>query len=239
MLIFVYTVLMIVEEISKKLNQSLGTVVSKNHRIRELTLKELLESLICNNTLVAASKDLKIGRSSLTEICKELFPEKESKQYWSTFLYSVVDCKKCSKCSQVLNKEHFKEYANMCNDCLYTYGSDRYYTDKSQHREWNNNWRANNPHKSAESSAKRKANKLSQTPENANLKLIEYIYMYCPSGWHVDHVIPLSKGGLHHEDNLCYLYEPDNLSKKDKMPKEVPDIMAKAIYPLYKDGGFL
>ena len=35
---------------------------------------------------------------------------------------------------------------------------------------------------------------------------------------HVDHIIPLSKGGLHHPDNLQILDGKLNDSKKDKWP---------------------
>ena len=36
-------------------------------------------------------------------------------------------------------------------------------------------------------------------------------------GWHIDHIIPLSKGGTNHYTNLQPLWAIDNLSKKDKL----------------------
>ena len=33
--------------------------------------------------------------------------------------------------------------------------------------------------------------------------------------YHVDHIIPRSKGGLHHEDNVQILLKEDNLAKGD------------------------
>lgn len=42
-------------------------------------------------------------------------------------------------------------------------------------------------------------------PPDADLKLIKRIYENCPSGYHVDHIIALASGGLHHQDNLQYL----------------------------------
>jgi hypothetical protein len=63
---------------------------------------------------------------------------------------------------------------------------------------------------------KRKALKLLATPSWANQSKIKEIYLNCPAGHHVDHIIPL-KGknvrGLHVENNLQYLPEKANLSK--------------------------
>lgn len=68
--------------------------------------------------------------------------------------------------------------------------------------------------------AKRKATKLKQTPDYANLELIRRIYHNCPEGFHVEHMLPLSRGGLHHENNLCYLPEAVNVSKGDRTIEE-------------------
>ena len=73
--------------------------------------------------------------------------------------------------------------------------------------------------------AKRRALKLNQTPVNTSLKEIHSIYKICSdmnklagkASFHVDHIIPLSKGGLHHEDNLQILSAKDNLSKASKI----------------------
>ena len=50
----------------------------------------------------------------------------------------------------------------------------------------------------------------------ANENLIDQIYSNCPKGYQVDHMFPLSKGGDHHESNLCYLPKKVNISKRDK-----------------------
>ena len=36
-------------------------------------------------------------------------------------------------------------------------------------------------------------------------------------GWHLDHIVPLSKGGLHHPDNLQIVRASYNLSKNNKI----------------------
>lgn len=64
--------------------------------------------------------------------------------------------------------------------------------------------------------AYRKARKLQATPRWANLEEIKSIYTNCPSGYHVDHIIPLNNEivcGLHTEDNLQYLTKEENLKK--------------------------
>lgn len=70
-------------------------------------------------------------------------------------------------------------------------------------------------------SANRRARIIKATPQWADMGKIREIYMNCPVGWHVDHIIPLkarrSSGvvasGLHCESNLQYLPAQDNQSK--------------------------
>lgn len=45
---------------------------------------------------------------------------------------------------------------------------------------------------------------------------IKTIYKNCPEGYEVDHIIPLSLGGWHHEDNLQYLLAIENRRKSNK-----------------------
>jgi 5-methylcytosine-specific restriction endonuclease McrA len=59
--------------------------------------------------------------------------------------------------------------------------------------------------------------KKNQTPSDADMELIREIYLNCPEGYEVDHIIPISKGGLHHQDNLQYLTISENRSKGDKI----------------------
>jgi 5-methylcytosine-specific restriction endonuclease McrA len=65
--------------------------------------------------------------------------------------------------------------------------------------------------------AKRRATKINQTPPDADMEKIKEIYKNCPKGYEVDHIHPLSKGGLHHQDNLQYLTMSENRSKGAKI----------------------
>lgn len=52
---------------------------------------------------------------------------------------------------------------------------------------------------------------------DADLQKVKEIYKNCPEGYEVDHIIPLSKGGAHHQDNLQYLLKEENRRKSNKL----------------------
>ena len=56
---------------------------------------------------------------------------------------------------------------------------------------------------------------------NADPKIIKEFYLACPPGHEVDHIIPLSRGGRHHQDNLQYLTIKENRSKNNRLVGEV------------------
>ena len=69
----------------------------------------------------------------------------------------------------------------------------------------------------------RQANKIKATPKWANLEKIKEIYLNCPSGYHVDHITPLTNKnvcGLHVESNLQYLTAKENMKKSNKFTLE-------------------
>lgn len=61
------------------------------------------------------------------------------------------------------------------------------------------------------------AKRFGQTPVDADREKIKAFYAACPDGHEVDHVIPISRGGLHHQDNLQYLPMLDNRRKSNKL----------------------
>ena len=64
-----------------------------------------------------------------------------------------------------------------------------------------------------EVSANYRARLLDQTPEWADRAAIREFYANCPEGYEVDHIIPISRGGLHTLENLQYLTIHENRSK--------------------------
>ncbi len=70
---------------------------------------------------------------------------------------------------------------------------------------------------------KRRAMKLNQSPKltQEEQHRIEILYKWGQLfGWHIDHIKPISKGGLHHPDNLQLISIKQNKSKYNKDPKE-------------------
>ena len=61
------------------------------------------------------------------------------------------------------------------------------------------------------------AKKKNQTPPDADIKAIKEFYFNCPEGYEVDHIIPVSKGGLHTLSNLQYLTIAENRKKSNKI----------------------
>ena len=68
--------------------------------------------------------------------------------------------------------------------------------------------------------AKRRAMKFKATPKWANLDKIKEIYLNCPKGFHVDHIIPLQSKkvcGLHVHNNLRIITAHQNQLKSNSL----------------------
>jgi hypothetical protein len=81
-------------------------------------------------------------------------------------------------------------------------------------------WAKNNRGKYRAKIARRRAALKNATPQWVNHDEITKIYENCPSGYHVDHVIPLNSkivSGLHVPWNLQYLPAYENLSKGNRL----------------------
>jgi 5-methylcytosine-specific restriction endonuclease McrA len=61
------------------------------------------------------------------------------------------------------------------------------------------------------------AKRKDQTPNDVDIKALQNFYLNCPEGHEVDHIIPISKGGLHSLENLQYLTISENRRKSNKI----------------------
>ena len=61
------------------------------------------------------------------------------------------------------------------------------------------------------------AKRKNQTPSDADITVLQQFYLECPKGHEVDHIVPISKGGLHCLENLQYLTISENRRKSNKI----------------------
>lgn len=90
---------------------------------------------------------------------------------------------------------------------------------RARQREIRREWRKANPAAHRAEVNERRAKRLGATPSWADKRAIREFYKGCPGGFHVDHIIPLKGAivcGLHVLNNLQYLTEFDNMSKKNR-----------------------
>jgi len=96
-------------------------------------------------------------------------------------------------------------------------------------------WRKNNPEKIIARNAKRQAKKLNQTPNLTQDEKYQIELMYKKShelgpDYQVDHIQSLSRGGLHHPNNLQIVTKSYNLQKRDKVDFRPPTTEELYIY---------
>jgi len=132
------------------------------------------------------------------------------------YLHSnVKPRKRCKEC----HKNKSKEWGIQNKDKRNISASKSRQANPEKHREAIRKWRKSNLQYDAFRAATYRARKQNQTPSWADLNEIEKIYLNCPKGYHVDHIVPL-KGkevsGLHVEYNLQYLPALDNIKKRNK-----------------------
>ncbi len=113
--------------------------------------------------------------------------------------------KKCLHCQSEFETRNGKYCSNQCANTVIGFAK----------RTWSNEneRKALNRHRWMKYYTKKK----NQTPPDADLEIIKDFYKNCPEGYEVDHIHPISKGGLHHQDNLQYLTIFENRSKSNKL----------------------
>jgi len=106
------------------------------------------------------------------------------------------------------------------------YNRQHYENNSEQRKEYQKEWGKNNPAKVNAKSGRRRARKLNQTPELTDREKLEIDFLYAVADglgqitgtpYEVDHIHPLSKGGIHHPRNLQVITEKENLRKSAKI----------------------
>ena len=162
--------------------------------------------------------------STIKSFTKKWFPNKPPRVHLPTYILYLQNKKYCPECDNILDIEEFspnKRKSNGLNGPCKTCSNAR-----------SLKWQKENPGLINANNAKYRAYKLQRTAAWANLELIKQIYLECPEGYHVDHIIALLAeliSGLHIETNLQYLTARDNLRKGNKYPFN--DYLDKPIIP--------
>ena len=126
--------------------------------------------------------------------------------------------------------KYYKENTEKVKAYLAKYRAENPEKDKARHAKYRAEnpekvkaylakYRAENPEKYKASNAKYRAAKLQRTVSWSDEEAIREIYLSCPEGHHVDHIIPLQGelvSGLHVETNLQYLTAEENLKKGNR-----------------------
>lgn len=141
-------------------------------------------------------------------------------------------CKDCQKIIDAANYIKFKEKKTKRN-------AEYYQENKEYFNILNRIWAIENPeairkiqrkyqHNNQiyynDKFRKRKEKQQLATPKWIDLNLLEQIYINCPIGFQVDHIIPLSNkimSGLNIPENLRYLPKKENQKKGNRLDSEL------------------
>lgn len=104
-------------------------------------------------------------------------------------------------------------YKNTCETCGTPTNNKHWCKRSCRPKETYEQYRARMNEANARYMARRKF----QTPADEDISALQEFYANCPKGYEVDHIIPISKGGLHSLSNLQYLTKEDNRRKSNKI----------------------
>lgn len=124
------------------------------------------------------------------------------------------------------NKQYCKQYYIENKEKHQEYYKKWYIDNKKWYLKQNKQYRKDNPEMMYKYSVEKRLLKTNQTPDltKEERKKIKQLYKirdllnHNDKDFHIDHIKPISKGGLHHPDNLQILPDWLNLEKHAKWP---------------------
>jgi hypothetical protein len=128
-----------------------------------------------------------------------------------------------------------KNYINTRNKAYYENNQDKIIKHREINRDRLNanakKWRINNPDKVTSYAAQRKSRRIFATCETSIKARCEMIYLIASEisletgiAHDVDHIIPISKGGIHHEEFLMVTTHAYNNKKHAKIDYPLPEM---------------
>lgn len=149
---------------------------------------------------------------------------KTCRQCFITIPYEKRGNKFCtSSCAAVYNNTgKIKVTQKLCNHCSIVLARGKFCSRKcssESRKKYKNVTEAKEVKRIRrnEASANYRAKLRNQTPINVDRKAIKEFYKNCRDGYEVDHITPISKGGLHSIENLQYLTITENRRKSAKI----------------------
>lgn len=195
-----------------------------------LPFEVVLEALLPNASLQEAADILGVAKASLavhiSRHYTRVFTDKPGGTLtWGKYFISKLGLLVCSKCLETKPTEYYSrsvgkylDKSTICKQCSSNYNKNYYIDNKDRCNLRSAEHYKENKQMYVEKSARRRANKLQATPLWVDKEKIKQVYLSCPPGHHVDHIIPLNNSlvcGLHVHNNLQCIPAKDNLEKSN------------------------
>lgn len=195
-----------------------------------LPFEQVLDALLPNASLQEAGTTLGITKASLASHISrhytKVFTDKPGGTLtWGKYFISKLGLLMCSKCLEAKPAEYysqsigkFLDKSTICKQCSSEYNKNYYVDNKDTCNLRSTEHYKENKQMYVEKSARRRAAKVQATPIWADKEKIKQVYLSCPTGYHVDHIIPLNNPlvcGLHVHNNLQCIPAKDNLEKSN------------------------
>lgn len=190
------------------------------------TAEQLLH--VISHKTYAMGIDLGIRGQTVSHTLDIFWPDrpKNSSNKICKYILNTYKYKVCGKCTRVKVLIDFnKDTANtdglvdICRECSIQKSRDYRINNRNTARKSSRDNYSNHRDEYIARAVRYKTHRKFATPSWANLDKIKEIYDNCPTGYQVDHIIPLQGrlvSGLHIETNLQYLTCEDNNRKSNK-----------------------